>query len=409
MATLTETCQTQPDISYAPNPEKYALRTQHRVETEKLHLTGLPIGFPRKLVSTLVWEGQDLAREYNSVYALSKQQVAEVESALGLFKSLKRPLGYISQETFPLPTLHPILRSISRELHLGHGFKVLRGLPVWKHRREDNIIMYAGVSSHIAPIRGRQDKQFEGKPADVVLNHIKDLSTTTDKDRIGSPAYTAEKQVFHTDAGDIVSLLALSVAAEGGQSKLSSSWRVYNELAKTRPDLIATLAEDWVTDNFGNPEHPYYKRPLLHYLPASDENEERIVIQYARRTFTGYQALPRSPKIPPITEAQAEALDALHFLAERFHAGLDFRQGDVQYVNNLSIFHARDGFKDTHGQQRHLVRLWLRDPEYAWPTPEPLTERWSGLYDGVKPENEVFPLVPRIRSASEGQSKVQSG
>ena len=104
-------------------------------------------------------------------------------------------------------------------------------------------------------------------------------------------------------------------------------------------------------NSFGNHQSPYNKRPLLHYLPASDGSEEKIVIQYARRTFTGYQALPRSPNIPPITEAQAEALDALHFLAEQFHVGLDFRQGDIQYVNNLSIFHARDEFKDTHDQQ----------------------------------------------------------
>lgn len=157
-------------------------------------------------------------------------------------------MGFITPETFPLPTLHPILRDISRELHLGHGFKVLRGLPVTKHGREDNIIIYAGVSSHIGPLRGRQDTQLEGKPADVVLNHIKNLSDTADKDRIGAPAYTTDKQVFHTDAGDIVSLFALSVAAEGGQSQLSSSWRVYNELAETRPDLIATLADDWVAE-----------------------------------------------------------------------------------------------------------------------------------------------------------------
>lgn len=49
---------------------------------------------------------------------------------------------------------------------------------------------------------------------------------------------------------------------------------------------------------------------------------------------------------------------------------------------------------------RHLLRLWLRDPEYAWETPGPLTERWGGLYDGVTPEKEVFPLDPVVRSAS---------
>jgi alpha-ketoglutarate-dependent taurine dioxygenase len=75
------------------------------------------------------------------------------------------------------------------------------------------------------------------------------------------------------------------------------------------------------------------------------------VIQYARRGFSGFLHLPRSANIPPITEAQAEALDALHFHAERFSVTLDFQKGDVQYVNNLGIFHARDGFVDAPGRE----------------------------------------------------------
>jgi len=72
-----------------------------------------------------------------------------------------------------------------------------------------------------------------------------------------------------------------------------------------------------------------------------------LIIQYARRTFTGYWGLPRSYNIPPITEAQAEALDALHYTAEKYAVVLDFKQGDIQYVNNLSIFHARGEFRDS--------------------------------------------------------------
>ncbi|GKZ28150.1 hypothetical protein AbraCBS73388_011844, partial [Aspergillus brasiliensis] len=76
-----------------------------------------------------------------------------------------------------------------------------------------------------------------------------DLSAiTSNKGKIGAPSYTNDKQVFHTDEGDIVSLFALSAAAQGGQSQLASSWRVYNELADKRPDLIRTLAEDWPHD-----------------------------------------------------------------------------------------------------------------------------------------------------------------
>ena len=55
------------------------------------------------------------------------------------------------------------------------------------------------------------------------------------------------------------------------------------------------------------------------------------------------------------------------------------------------------------------MRLWLRDPELAWPTPEPLTEKWNRLYGGIRPENEVFPLEPRLRTSTTGVSKVRNG
>lgn len=76
-----------------------------------------------------------------------------------------------------------------------------------------------------------------------------------------------------------------------------------------------------------------------------------MIIQYARRSFTGYWGLPRSHNIPPITEAQAEALDTLHFTAEKSAVALDFKKGDIQFANNLSIFHARGGFRDEVGKE----------------------------------------------------------
>ncbi|KAK1725131.1 TfdA family taurine catabolism dioxygenase TauD [Colletotrichum acutatum] len=397
MATATLTRPVQPDIQYAPNYQKFQARTARRVQEPGLP-TSLPKSLPQKFTSDMVWEGATLANEYNWTYALTTEQLDELDAALAHFRALNLPLGHINQESFPLPKLHPELRKLSYELHNGHGFFVIRGLRVDEHTREDNIIIYAGLSSHIAPQRGRQDRQYDGKPADVVLTHIKDLTLTKDKGQIGSPAYTADKQVFHTDAGDIVSLFALSTAVEGGTSKLASIARVYNEIASTRPDLIHTLTQDWQFEVFGKPEKSFTSRPLVHYQPATSTTPERLAVQYARRYFVGYGALPRSEEIPPISEAQAEALDTLHYLGEKFAVNLDFQKGDIQYANNMGIFHARDGFTDTQEQQRHLLRQWLRDPEYGWETPEPLKERWAQLYEGVTPDAQIFPLDPFIRS-----------
>lgn len=127
---------------------------------------------------------------------------------------------------------------------------MLRGLLVDNYSRQDNIIIFNGVSSYVGDVRGRQDsKMVDGARQSSMMNHIKDLTHTPVSGLIGAPAYTADHQVFHCDSGDIISLFCLSPAAQGGESKLASSWTVYNELAAKRPDLIRVLAaDDWVVD-----------------------------------------------------------------------------------------------------------------------------------------------------------------
>jgi hypothetical protein len=122
----------------------------------------------------------------------------------------------------------------------------VRNLPVGAPRaRADAVAMYAGIASHVAPRFGRQDRAYGGREADVLCTHITDMRAGAALPGIGSPAYTADAQVFHTDAGDVVALLALGVARSGGRSLLASVGAVYNELARERPDLIRTLAEPW--------------------------------------------------------------------------------------------------------------------------------------------------------------------
>lgn len=103
----------------------------------------------------------------------------------------------------------------------------------------------------------------------------------------------------------------------------------------------------------------YTPRPLMFHHPPTETTPRRISLQYGRRYFVGFGELPRNPEIPPITEAQAEALDALHFLGEKFCVNTHFAKGDMQFVNNFSLFHARDGFLDGEGQR------------YVWPTANP--------------------------------------
>ncbi|KAK8049832.1 hypothetical protein PG994_011562 [Apiospora phragmitis] len=392
----------QPDIAYAPDYQKWQARAARRLGSEALPKTA-PEGFPSRLSGDLVWEGEKLAETYNWTYVLNEDQLVEIDRAVQHFKSLNLSLGHLSPETFPLPALHAQLRRLSRELHTGHGFFVLRGLRVDDYAREENAAIYAGVSSHTAAQRGRQDHKFDGRPADVVLTHIKDLQVdqiAAGGSAIGSPAYTTDKQVFHTDSGDIVSLFALETAAAGGASKLASTWRVYNETARTRPDLIHVLWQNWDYEVFEKADKQWTERPLMFYSEATDSRPERIALQYARRTSSGSGLCHAAPTSRLSARRRPRRWTPCTSSGASFVLNTDFQKGDMQYVNNLAVFHARDGFTDSPEKKRHLLRLWLRDPENAWETPEALRPRWTQLYDDITPGSQVFPLEPYIRSAS---------
>lgn len=59
-------------------------------------------------------------------------------------------------------------------------------------------------------------------------------------------------QYFHADDSDIVGLLCIAKALEGGESDLVSSHHVYNTLATERPDVLKTLTEPiWYFDRKG--------------------------------------------------------------------------------------------------------------------------------------------------------------
>lgn len=149
-------------------------------------------------------------------------------------------------------------------LYSGRGFFVIREIPIDKYSRRELAIVYAGacpihfgqtrelifeqgISSHVGSARGKQDG------TGAVLAHIKDLrvSHAHEKGGIGNAAYTTDKQVFHTDIGDLIALLGIQTSAQGGVSRISSGGRVYNEIAKTRPDLITVLKDNWPLDRCG--------------------------------------------------------------------------------------------------------------------------------------------------------------
>jgi hypothetical protein len=67
-------------------------------------------------------------------------------------------LEYVSQESFPLPTLGNKLKTWATELTNGIGFFHISGLDPQRYSNEANVVLYLGISTYIGGKRGRQDE-----------------------------------------------------------------------------------------------------------------------------------------------------------------------------------------------------------------------------------------------------------
>lgn len=75
------------------------------------------------------------------------------------------------------------------------------------------------------------------------------------------------KQYFHTDGADLVGLLCIARALEGGESDIVSTHHVFNTLQRENPEVLETLCTpNWYFDRKGevsDGEDPWYKSSIV--------------------------------------------------------------------------------------------------------------------------------------------------
>ncbi len=140
--------------THSPDWDRYQRRLKI-LESWGTRRVELPSSFPSQNQSPSVWSGSDIDFE-TLTHSLSRAEIEEIEEALRTFKGGTHSPNEISSETFKLPTLSKRLSHVSKEVFEGKGIAAIRGMSPDKYTVEDNIIIHAGISSYIAPLRGNQ-------------------------------------------------------------------------------------------------------------------------------------------------------------------------------------------------------------------------------------------------------------
>jgi hypothetical protein len=320
------------------------------------------------------WVGADMRkREAEWTYRLSPSDVAEIETAVAAVEARGLEIADIRRADFPLPTVGPVLDGLRADVLDGRGFVLLRGMPVEGRPIEWSATAYWGIGSYFGSARSQNAQGH-------LLGHVYDLGHGLSATNPNLRSYaTAERQNFHIDRCDVVALLCLRRAKSGGLSTIVSSMSVHNLMAQRRPDLLDRLYQPFPVDRRG--EVPEGQAPFFE-APVFNEYAGRVSVLYSRLHIGSAQRFPEARRL---TVEDYEALDMLTQLAGDPDLRLDmnFMPGDIQFLHNHTILHARSAYEDwlDAERKRHLLRLWLSPPG-ARPLPPVFAECYGGVTAG---------------------------
>ena len=334
-----------------------------------------------KIEGAVAWRGADLAARQDWIWPLSPGAVAEIEGAVAAVNGRGLAWHEVRRESFPLGGFADELEALATELEDGRGLVLLRGLPVERFSPDELKAIHFGIGWHLGtPVYQSAQGELIGEITDEGSAALQrgTLQSAGDKEVFLSSrarVQTTGPLRYHTDRTDVVSLLCAQQAAAGGESKVVSAVAIHNAMLERRPDLLELLFAPYPRSRLGEEkggEEAYYM------LPVFALEQGRFTTHYSRTYVEAGQLVPQ---VPTMTEAQWEALDLLQDLGDELCLSLRFEPGDLQFLNNHVIYHARAAYQDgVADQQRLLYRLWI-----SMPNSRPLPAGHEVLFGATEP------------------------
>ncbi|WP_172806658.1 TauD/TfdA family dioxygenase [Endozoicomonas arenosclerae] len=295
-----------------------------------------------------------MSRVDSSVIKLSEEQVMCLEQLVKA--ALKSFL--INNERLFLPEPAELSELVSQCKHILNsesGLLILRQIPLDRLTpRERNFMMWS-IGSWI----GRPLPQnFNGD----LLGRVENAYEEGDDLR----GYQPEKELpLHTDRGDVVCLLCVRPALQGGESLFASVHSIHHYLLTHHPEVLSVLAKGF---HMGLPLEKYSisgcQVPVLAV-------ENGFMSAYYVRAFIDFAAE---------VMGWAFSTEELHALAcfekacrhPEIRYQIKLQRGDLAIWNNHTWLHGRTAFSDFSGgnksDHRLMLRLWLRSAT-DWPMP----------------------------------------
>ncbi|MEK9683708.1 MAG: TauD/TfdA family dioxygenase [Rhodospirillaceae bacterium] len=339
-----------------------------------------PSSVGKVVVDPAAWSASDLENDKSWVHPLNEGEIAELDNVVKRIEKDNVRLLDITPEMCVIPQLSDRLKQIKSDIIEGKGLALIRGVPVAAYSRLQSAIAFWIIGMHVGQPVSQNAKGH-------LLGHVADLGGTTLKNPTNRGYQTKETLPYHCDSCDVVGLLCLHPAKSGGESLVTSSLNIYNQMLATAPDLAEELAKPLFRDRRN--EIPEGKEPWF-ILPVFNFRDGFLSVSWQG----GYiRSAQRFEELPRHSEKLKQAIELFTKLANELAYAMDFRHGDIQFLHNHVTVHSRTEFEDFPeiDRRRNLLRFWLSTPG-GRPLTEAYFDRYGHLGANDRPSGGV--IVP---------------
>ncbi|KAK4118177.1 Clavaminate synthase-like protein [Parathielavia appendiculata] len=336
--------------------------------------------FPKTITGPTVWQASTFSSHPERwIHPLTPSEIAELSAAADAFIASNTPLTGISKSNFPLPHLSQTLTALRDNLLNGKGFVLFKRFPadVWPTLK--TAVAYMGLGAHLGYLVSQNGRGH-------VLGHVKDVGEDPSQIHSVRIYRTTARQLFHADEADIVGLLCLHRAREGGESDVVSVHRVWNVLQQEYPDVAELLTRPvWYFDRKGEVsegQEEWIRQPVV-YLENGGQG--RLYCKWDPYFVRSLGRFIETGVVPALSAEQERAMEVLEEVCQREALHMVLEVGDIQFLSNAHLLHARTAYKDfaPPAPRRHLLRLWLATPEdeggWALPMPDSHEKKRGGV------------------------------
>ncbi len=325
-----------------------------------------------------LWVADDLRDDESWIFTFKPEEIRELEQAVESLMRMGKEIYAFHREDFPLPTLGPRLAECIRDVEYGRGLALWRGLNVSDYDETRLKLLYWGVGVHLG-------KPITQNAKGDLIGHVRDSGQNyMDKNVRG---YTTQARLApHCDSSDIVTLLCVHPSKSGGESLISSSATVYNQILEQYPEYLEPLMCGFHFDLRGEGATADPDEVTFVKVPVFSWYQGLLSCRYNRKTIEDGQVKAGRP----LTGVALEAVRAVGELAmqDGTRYDMDFRAGDIQILNNHAVLHSRTAFEDwpEPERRRNLLRMWINQrPENARPLAPEFADRMNtGPRGGVR-------------------------